>query len=148
MIFSVTFVKMLQVLHKILAIIIAFVILFSTLSFTVEKHVCMGEITDVSYFTVAETCGMTVEDCTIENPSETKIQPEKCCNNIQKLIEGNQTEQQAIDSFELSQVQFILAYTYTYLNLFEGNNEIIPFKYYTPPLVDKDINVLYQTFLI
>lgn len=148
MIFNVTFVTMLQVLHKILAIIIAFVILFSTLSFTVEKHVCMGEITDVSYFTVAETCGMTVEDCDIENPSETKIQQEKCCNNIQELIEGNQTEQQAIDSFELSQVQFVLAYTYSYLGLFDEYKGAIPFNDYNPPLVNKNIQVLYQTFLI
>ena len=92
--------------------------------------------------------GIFPEDCDIENPSETKIQQEKCCNNIQELIEGNQTEQQAIDSFELSQVQFVLAYTYTYLGLFKEYKEAVPFNDYNPPLVNKNIQVLYQTFLI
>lgn len=55
---------------------------------------------------------------------------------------------EAIDSFELSQVQFVLAYTYTYLGLFEENKEVIPFNDYSPPLVNKNIQVLYQTFLI
>ena len=146
--FSVTFVTMLQVLHKILAVIIALVILFSTLSFTVEKHVCMGEVTDVSYFTESESCGMTTEECDLDEDSETHIKKDNCCDNVVELIPGIQNEQQAIDGFEFKQIQFIIAYSYSYLNLFETNREFIPFIDYSPPLVDKDIKVLYQNFLI
>lgn len=139
---------MLQFLHKIIALILAFTVLFSSFSFTVEKHICMGEITDVSYFTAADSCGMTDEDCDINDSLETKIQKEKCCNDVHELIPGNQNEQQALQSFEIEQVQFIIAYTNIYINLFEDKKDIIPYKDYKPPLVDKDINVLYQTFLI
>lgn len=139
---------MLQVLHKILAIIIAFVVVFSSLSFSVEKHVCMGEVTSTSFFNEADSCGMTSDDCDINKPLETKIQKEKCCNDIYELIQGNQNEQQALNSLELNQLQFILTFTYTYLNLFEESTDLNIFNIYSPPLVDRDINVLYQTFLI
>lgn len=139
---------MIKYFHKILSVLLAFTVLFSTISFTVEKHICMGEVTDSTYFIDAESCGMTLEDCEVAIDSQEKIQKEKCCQNIQELIPVNQNEQQAIQSFELNQVQFILAFASTYLDLFEENTDQVTFKYYTPPLVDKDINVLYQTFLI
>ena len=137
-----------DVLHKILSVFLALTVLFSTFSFTVEKHFCMGEVTDSTYFVDVASCGMDDEDCEIAIDMGTIIQKEKCCHDVQELIPGNQNEQKALDSFEFDQVRFVLAYTYTFLNLFEENRDLIPFKYYTPPLVDKDINVLYQTFLI
>ncbi len=139
---------MLQVLHKIIAFILALVIFFSTLSFTVEKHVCMGEVTDVAYFTEADSCGMIADECENMLPSETIIQKEKCCKDVHELIQGHQNEQQALQKLEINQVEFILAFTYTYINLFEINNENTVYVNYTPPLVKKDIQILHQTFLI
>lgn len=133
---------------KISSVFLAFTVMFSTLSFTVEKHVCMGEITDVSFFIEADTCGMTADDCDAKDSLETKAEKEKCCNNLQELIQGNQNEQQALNSLELNQLQFILTFTYTYLNLFEPSTNLNLANIYSPPLVDRDINVLYQTFLI
>lgn len=139
---------MLQFLHKILAFILAVVVLFSSFSFVVEKHICMGEVTDTSYFGHVDSCGMDDGDCDNKEFPLEKIQKENCCNDIQELIPGNQNEQQALQSLEIEQVQFILAYTYTCLDLFKEKEEQVPLKYYLPPLVDKDINVLYQNFLI
>ena len=141
---------MVQVIQKILALILAFIVLFSSFSFTVEKHVCMGEVTDVSFFTSADSCGMLMEeeDCVNHEFSGDKIHQENCCDNIQELIPGNQNEQQAIDSFELNQVQFIYAFTSTYLKLFEVKENISPFITISPPIIDKDYQILYQSFLI
>ncbi len=138
-----------QFLHKILALILAFIVLFSSFSFTVEKHVCMGEVVDVSYFSEADSCGMIEdEDCDKHDFSGQQMEKEKCCNDIQELIPGNQNEQQAIEFFELDQVQFIFAYAYIYLNLYEVKEEKSPFISPSPPLIDKDFQVLYQSFLI
>ncbi len=140
---------MIQILHKFLALILAFIVLFTSFSFTVEKHICMGEVADVSYFNEADSCDMVMEEeeCVMDTSCDS-MEQEQCCNDIQVLIQGNQNEQQAIAGFELNQLQFVLAYTYTYLNLFEIKEQPIAFTYYSPPLVDKDIQVLYQTFLI
>lgn len=141
---------MLQVVHKILAVIIAVIVLISTMSFTVEKHVCMGEVTSTSYFSNADSCGMIMneEDCSNDILSHDILQKEKCCNDIHELIPGNQTEQQALESFELSQVQFVLAYTFTYLNILEVKEDTTPYIHFSPPIVDEDLQVLYQSFLI
>ena len=140
---------MIQFLHKILALVLALIVLFSSLSFTVEKHVCMGEITDVSYFTKADTCDMLMEEeCVTDNFFGDKMDPEKCCNNIQELIPGNQNEQQAINYLELNQLQFVIAYTYAFLNLQEAKEDITPFIPNSPPFIDIDYQVLYQSFLI
>ena len=139
-----------DILHKILSVFLAFTVLFSTLSFSVDQHICMGEVTDTSYFSDADSCGMNmeVEACIIDGPSHDLVQKEKCCNDIHELIPGNQTEQQALQNFEIEKVQFLIAFSYTYVNLFEDDTDEIPFRSHSPPLVDKDINVLYQTFLI
>lgn len=140
---------MIQVLQKFLALILAFIVLFASFSFTVEKHVCMGEVTDVSYFTEADSCGMEMEDdCVMDDLSGVHMEKEKCCHDIHELIPGHQNVQQAINGLELNQVQFVLAYTYTYLNLFEQKEETSPFIALSPPSIDKDFQVIYQTFLI
>ncbi len=139
---------MLKILHKVLASFLAFVILFSTLSFSVQKHICMGEVTDVSFFREADNCEMMVEKCDAGDLVPSKIQEKNCCENVLEFIPGNENEQQALSNFEIEQVKFVLTYAYTYQNLLEERNNIIPFIDCSPPLVDKDINVLYQTFLI
>ena len=138
-----------DILHKILSVFLAFTVLFSTLSFSVDKHICMGEVMDSSYFSDADSCGMImeVEDCNIDGFTD-EVQKEKCCNDIHELIPGNQTEQQALQSFDIEKVQFLIAFSYTYINLHEDDTDKVPFRDHSPPPVDKDINVLYQTFLI
>jgi hypothetical protein len=139
-----------DILHKILSVFLSFTVLFSTLSFSVDQHVCMGEVTDTSYFSDADSCGMImeVEDCAIDGLTDDKVQREKCCNDIHELIPGNQTEQKALQSFEIEKAQFLLVFYCTYINLLEDDTDELPFRSHSPPLVDKDINVLYQTFLI
>ena len=136
--------------HKILSVFLAFTVLFSTLSFSVDKHICMGEVTDTSYFSDADTCGMIMEKeaCAADGMHTDKVQKEKCCADIHELIPGNQTEQQALQSFEIAKVQFIMVFSYALVNLYKEKKQLTPFSYHSPPLVDKDINVLYQTFLI
>lgn len=140
---------MIQILHKFLALILAFIVLFTSFSFTVEKHICMGEVADVSYFGEADSCDMVMEEeeCVMDTSCDS-MEQEQCCNDIQVLIQGNQNEQQAIAGFELNQLQFVFAYAYTYINLFEVKENITPFITSLPPSVDKDFQVLYQSFLI
>jgi hypothetical protein len=139
---------MFTIMRKIFALFLATVVLFSSFSYTVEKHICMGKVTDVSFFNESEGCGMTTDDCVETTTSEVVIKKEKCCQTLHELIPGNQNEQKALEHFEIHQFQFVFAYAYTYLNLFEENFEVPTFHYFPPPLADKDINVLYQTFLI
>lgn len=125
----------------------AFVVLFSTMSFTISEHYCGSALVNSALFSKAESCGMdmkmgsTTEDCNIDK--------EDCCKDVNKIVEGqNELETQVIN-LGFDQQLFIASFIYSYVNLFEGLDEnIVPFKYYSPPLIVADIQVLDQVFLI
>lgn len=136
---------MFQVLHKILSVIIALVVLFTSLSFTIEKHICEDEIMDVSVITNSDYCDMHDMDNNVNGHDE---KDDQCCVENINLIPGNKNVQEAINHLEINQVKFILAFNYTYLDLFEKRENIVPFTDTSPFIVDKDLQILYQTFLI
>ncbi len=140
---------MLQILHKILALILALAVLFSTLSFTVEKHVCMGEVTDVSYFDQVEACEMEVMVCEGGDHDGDQIDRSRCCDNINELIAGDTLDQQAIESLEIEPYHFLASYITSFIHSLEQADQTLQFDFGPdPPVLERDIQILYQTFLI
>ncbi|RAV30873.1 HYC_CC_PP family protein [Sinomicrobium soli] len=135
---------------KIASFLLAFLVLFSTVSFTVEKHFCGDFLVDTALFSGADSCGMVAgygqsmkiqDTCTVTKTS--------CCSDEIALIQGQDTLQKATSMELQHQFVFVQAFVYTYLDLFEGLEEnVIPFGDYAPPLVVRDIQVLHDTFLI
>lgn len=114
-------------------------LMFSTMSFTVDKHFCGSHLVDKAVFSKAETCGMHMDA-----DAETQ-----CCTNEKISVEGQDELKISFDSLDFQQQLFLTTYTYSYLNLFEGlPRQIIPFKDYSPPLLVLDIQLLDQVFLI
>jgi len=137
-----------QILHKIASVLMAFIVLFSSFYFTVHEHVCGGEIADVSYFIEADSCGMGMNECTTDS-SQQSIEKEPCCKDISKVIEGNSNDQQALQSLNIQQVQFLSLFINSHIQLFENlDTKSTFFQEYSPPIVVKDIPVLYDTFII
>lgn len=136
-----------QLLRKISAIMMAFVVLFSTMSFTLSEHYCGHKLVDIGLFSKAESCGMEVQ-----MPSSSKdcdLKKSDCCNDEVKQFTGQNELNTSFSSLNFEQQVFVASFVYTYVNLFEGLKvNIVPFKYYTPPLLVTDIHVLDQTFLI
>ena len=73
-------------LQKIGSTLLALLVLFSTFSFTVEKHYCGDFLVDVSFFGDAQDCAEELgeEDC----DSPQVIQKKKCCKDEVEKIEG------------------------------------------------------------
>lgn len=136
-----------QLLQKISAILMAFVVLFSTLSFTISEHYCGEHLVDSALFSKAESCGMDMQ-----KPTPTKdcsIKKSNCCTDVVKQIEGQNELQPEFSSLDFKQQVFATLFIYSYINLFEGlENNIVPFKYYSPPFLVKDIQVLDEVFII
>ncbi len=148
MVLIVIFVAMLEFSRKIFAIFLATVMLFSTLSFTVQKHICMGEITDVSYFKEADNCGMLVKKCLNNDLTNSNIYQENCCDNIQELIPGNDNEQQIVKSLEINKAKFVVAFILSFDGLQQSSERITYFKDSSPPFVVSHIYKLDETYLI
>ena len=136
-----------QLLTKISAILMAFVVLSSTMSFTFSEHYCGHKLVDRGLFSKAEACGMELQKPTASKDCE--LQKSNCCKDEVKQFTGQNELNTNISTLNFEQQVFVASFAYAYLNLFEGLAvNIIPYKNYTPPLVDKEINVLYQVFII
>ncbi|MFY7672365.1 HYC_CC_PP family protein [Tenacibaculum sp. MEBiC06402] len=137
-----------NVLTKITAVLMTFVVLFSTMSFTISSHYCGDYLVGVSYFGKAKSCGM--EMTSNNSLEECSITKKNCCKDTVDLIKGQDVlKKTSFDSLALEQQLFIASFYYSYYNLFSAlNNKVTPFKYYSPPLIVKDIQVLHEVYLI
>ncbi|MDT0674983.1 HYC_CC_PP family protein [Autumnicola musiva] len=125
-----------------ISVLMALVVMFSTMSFTVDKHFCGSVLVDSAILSKAETCGMETSS------SEDQLK-DSCCSNEKIAVEGQDELKNALQSFDLDQQLFFTVFSYTYINLFESlPQQVVPFKDYIPPLLVKDIPVLHETFLI
>ncbi len=135
-----------QLFHKIVSFLMAFVVLFSTMSFAVNMHYCGDSLVDVAVFSKAESCGMEMNDL---GECKTSTVKKDCCNERQLVHQGEDSFQPFFQDLSFDQQVFVVSYIYSYINLFEGlQDRVIPFKDYSPPLVVKDIQLLDQVFLI
>lgn len=130
-----------QLLHKIFSISLSLLVLFSTVSFTVEKHYCGDTLVDVSIFTEAEKCGMEAQDM---------LQKKSCCKDEVDVVQGqDELKAPSFEDLNIEQQQLLVAFTQSYSSLFEiFPKEVIPPTDYSPPNLVYDIQVLDQVFLI
>ena len=136
-----------QFLKKIASILMAFVVFFSTMSFTISEHYCGGDLVNTSMFIVLDSCEV---DMQMRSASEDcNLGQEDCCSDIIKIVEGQNELKTQLFNLNFEQQVFVASFVYAYINLFEGlDTNAIPSKNYSTPIYDKDFNVLYQTFLI
>lgn len=128
-------------LHKTFSVLLTFLVLFSTVSFTIEKHYCGDVLVDVSVFVEAEKCEMEALEI---------LQKKTCCKDEINVIQGqDELKFSSFDDLEFEQQLFLASFIYSYVNLFEGlSQQIVPHKNYSPPNLVRDIQVLNDTFLI
>ncbi|WP_338731587.1 HYC_CC_PP family protein [Mangrovimonas cancribranchiae] len=131
--------------HKIFSVALAVLVLFSTVSFTVEKHFCGDTLIDISVFTKAQKCDMEAFEA-----EQAAITKKHCCKDTIDFVKGqDQLTIKKFEDLELNQQLFLTAFTYSYLSVFEDlSRHTIPHKYYSPPNLVADIQVRDQVFLI
>jgi len=135
-----------QVFHKMMSIAMAFVVMCSTMSFTVDMHYCGGILVDTAIFDKVKACGMEMQNPSTEGCSKVK---KNCCSDEQIVLDGQDELQLTVDKISFEQQLFIASFFYSYVNLFEGiDKEIISYETYEPPLVIRQLFKLDETYLI
>ncbi|WP_425597748.1 HYC_CC_PP family protein [Winogradskyella flava] len=132
--------------YKLFSVTLSFLVLFSTLSLTVEKHFCGNTLVDTSIFSESKKCGMEFN----EMESETQSLKKSCCKDEIDVLKGqDEIVLKTFDDLDDIQKQVLFAFTYAYFNLYESlPKEITPHKDYSPPLLVKNIQALDETYLI
>ena len=129
-----------------MSLVMAFVVLLSTMSFTVDMHYCGGALVETAIFQKAKGCGMEMEKPSTDGCS---IKVKDCCSDEQLIIDGQDELKITFDKLTFDQQVFVASFVYTYINLFEGLEEnVTSYRDYVPPLVKREIYKLDETYLI
>nr|WP_286107214.1 hypothetical protein [Arenibacter sp. M-2] len=124
----------------------AIVVLFSTMSFTIDMHYCGDNLVETAIFHKAKGCGMEMEKPSTDGCS---IKVKDCCSDEQLIIDGQDELKISFDKLTFDQQVFVASFVYTYINLFEGlEKNVTSFRDYVPPLVIRQIYKLDETYLI
>lgn len=142
-------------MKQIFSILLSFILLASHMNLTMGTHFCGGEAVETKVL-LGEThlgCEMMdlVEPCDgseHSNQNQVRFNNVPCCQNEFQTIQGTAdfVKEAAQTVFN---VDFALAYIYTtlILDLFPKSSHQVYTEYISPP-PEKDIQVLFQTFLI
>jgi len=130
------------------SILLAFLLLFSTVGMAKTTHWCMGHEMEsaIGFGKKHLDCGMELP--TKDSNSSTE-DPSSCCENKTQHL-------QVDDDFQVNQVEFQLSPTFTpsFLQVFLFEVDFFSIQEvdfptdHSPPVPKRDFQLLYQTFLI
>ncbi len=127
-----------------MSLAMAFVVLFSTMSFTFNMHYCGDTLVETAIFHKAKGCGMEMEKPSTYGCSITK---KNCCDDEQLVVDGQDDLQ--FDKISYDQQLLIDSFIYSYISLFEGlDKNVSSYEEYKPPLVVRQLYKIDETYLI
>ncbi|MDO3694957.1 hypothetical protein QVZ41_08895 [Wenyingzhuangia sp. chi5] len=131
--------------HKYLAVVLALIVVFSTVSVTLTMHFCGEKISDITVLQNVKTC------CTDTHESDgiTQVSKKSCCSDV-KITKDSQTEIQTQNTaLSIHQKVFFTSFVTAYVLLFDNQTkQDFNFLDYSPPLVVKSIYKLDEVYLI
>ena len=146
--------------HRYIAILLAFLMFFTSIGYVLDIHYCRGHIKSISFLGEAPSCHQVLQSSQqiscpfhqqmmMEN-ANCSIDEKDCCENKTFHIEVDKDLQiQTIDLPTLHQ-HFEIAFTAS-LALFQKNDfsqTLVIFEHYKPPLLFWNLPVLIQSFLL
>ncbi|WP_298953253.1 hypothetical protein [uncultured Nonlabens sp.] len=138
-----------QFAHKILAIFMTCVVLFTTLSFTVDMHYCGETLVDFSFTKKAKSCGMEKAMALMADCKLPKITKKSCCTDHEVIKQGQEDLRLSLDKIAFNHPFFIAPFTYSYIIVSDSTTLLeVPLIPYSPPIPKRDVQVLHQSFLI
>ncbi len=124
---------------------LAALLVLSTISWSVEKHLCMGRVMDIAFFHQTDGCGME-EAMVLMGKTASDM---GCCGNESFTLEGQDDLQQSWEELDVDAQQFLVAFAYSFLEILsQSMGEDVPKTIYPPPLLVQDLNILHDVFLI
>ena len=129
-----------KVITKITALSLAFFVLISTLSFTVDQHYCGDFLVDISFTGDADSCGMNMA----------KTSKNNCCSDEEISFEGQEDLQyhSPVAKTFTSQTLFISKIENWTLNLTQVDRTPFPIKEFPPPDIPRNYQSAYQVYII
>lgn len=137
-----------SLVRTIVSFFLAGIVLVASIGVTLNLHLCGGKVQSVALFLKAQPCKDVQKPC---HGTEHHAKKNGCCEEKSIVLKGKETNAevkvptQINPSFNL--IGVILPVLYSLINT---DSSVIThqYTYYKPPLIERDITVLVQTFLI
>ena len=138
-----------KAIHKSIALVMAVMVLFTTMSFSVNIHYCGEHLIDFSFLQRPDSCSMDHVKAPVKNLCDAMLMQKSCCTDKKFTVKGQHELKVSFEKLSLEQQSFVASFFYSYINLFETlRQRPAHHKNYIPPLLEQDILCLNQTFLI
>jgi hypothetical protein len=135
-------------MQKVISIVLTILMLASSTGVTYAKHFC-GDFEVLSTLTFGKknlTCSMSMEadDC---DDSDSKSY--QCCKNKYEHVDTDDNYSPSLFDVQIN-VPFIISFVSVFVlqQIDDTSQSLLFYANYYPPLIDKDIAVLYQVFTI
>ena len=119
------------------------IVLLSTMSFTIHKRYCSGDLVDTTLFLESESCKIVVlNDCCEIS--------EDCCNHEQIIIDGQkELPSRVIDSLPIIKQFFVINSSNLFLEDYNFQSKKSLFnREYNPPILVFNRQLIHQVFII
>lgn len=136
-------------IRPIAAVFLAILVLIASIGVTVNLHVCGGNVQSIALFVKAQPCKMEMPKFC--HGSKAQAKQKGCCEEESILLKGKETTAELKTVTELTPsfnlISVILPVLYV-LNKADSFNALPQYAQYKPPIVERDITVFIQSFLI
>jgi len=143
-------------LNRITSLLMAFLMLVSSTGFSIDLHYCQGNLKSFSLLGEAKSCHemAKAKHCSkmkkaCHAPKTTHCKKD-CCSNKKIEISADEDAQKIqVEHLSLKQIKFVTAFVKTFvLGDTDLSRQFIPHLNYKPPLLNRDIPILIQSFLL
>ena len=139
--------------HQIGSLVLALVVIITTMGVTVHKHYCKGRLVETAVFVKTkhshceQKMAMKMDHCQMHDSKP--IAKDDCCSEKSEfyLIDDLCNITELSVEFKSLSLQAVVLYFVT--DLFsDQENILITHKKYKPPLIAQDVHILVQSFLL
>jgi hypothetical protein len=125
--------------------------MLSSIGLAKSTHICMGSemMAEFGISTKHLNCGMESKNSDESSTADKSIDPIECCQNQFELVHNDGDQNLKVVQIDAAQLIFIAAFTQTFIfGIAPISSSEQPIPYNTPPSIEKDLSVLFQSFLI
>ena len=137
-----------KLFRPIAVLFLASLVLIASVGVTVNVHLCGGQVQSVALFIKAQPCQETQKRC---DGVEHLAKRNGCCAEESFVLKGKETNAEVKTSTQLTPsynlIAVILPFIYSIVE-FDTSLSTPRYAHYKPPLVERDITIFVQSFLI
>ena len=135
-------------IRPIMSVFLASLVLIASIGVTVNLHLCAGQIQSAALFVKAQPCKDVQKPC---HGTEHHSKKQGCCEEKSIVVKGKETTAEVKVATSISPSFNLIAVILPVLYSIINTDSVVAtprYAHYKPPLIQRDITVFVQSFLI